>query len=69
MKAIERRLLRLEVALRSRTKSPGRDTLARMEAGGHRLGFLPPTPERLRALRGMSVVQILQTGRLRVYKA
>jgi hypothetical protein len=41
----------------------------RLKAARLRLGLLPPTPERLMAIRGMSIVQILQTGRKRVHEA
>ena len=69
MKKLETRLRQLEEALRSRSARPQAQIMGRIAAGRRRLGLPPASPERLLALRGMSVVDILNAGRERVHAA
>jgi hypothetical protein len=66
MRAIDRRLRRLERHFGPEFESSEMCALqVRLEAARLRCGLLPPTPERLTKLKGMSVVQILNEGRER----
>ncbi len=71
MKAIARRLQRLE----RRVEPPAvesqhtRQLRARLEAGRLRCGLPPISPERLVELRGMSLIEILHSGRERAAMA
>ena len=69
MKEVETRLRRLEEALRSRSKGPQAQLTGRIAAGRRRLGLPPASSGRLLALRGMSLVEILNAGRERVHAA
>ena len=66
MKAIARRLRRLEARLRPPVESwEMRRLLERLETARRRCGLLPPSPERLAELRNRSVAEILVAGRQR----
>ncbi len=79
MRSFAQRLRRLEEALGPKPETEHvRRLLGRIEAGRKRVAQLnrpgfpppePPTPERLAWLKGKSVVEILDSGRQRVYEA
>ena len=64
MRAIARRLRRLEERLGPPPETwETRHLQARLEAARRRCGLPPRSPERLAALRGMSIVDILKSHR------
>jgi hypothetical protein len=66
MGASSKRLQRLEKRLGTAVESEAtRQLRMRLENARLRCGLLPPSPERLAELRGMTVVQILHSGRQR----
>jgi len=68
VRLLEKRLHRLELAIRSRAICPSL-ILARINAGRHRLGLPPLPPAHASTLRGKSIIEILQAGRMRVHAA
>jgi len=70
MRAIARRLHRLEQRLGPPVESwETREVLARLNAARLRRGLPPPSAERTRELRGMSITQILNSSRQRAAEA
>ena len=70
MRAIARRLRRLEERLGPPPETwETRHLQARLEAARRRCGLPAPSPERLAALRGMSIVDILKSHRQRAAAA
>ena len=65
MRAIARRLHRLEERFRPVESEKTRELRERLEAARLRAGLPPISPERLAELRGMGIVAILHSGRLR----
>ena len=64
MRAIARRLQRLEKRFGTAVESQHRRRLrARLDAAHLRCGFQPISPERLAKLRGMNLIEILNSGR------
>jgi hypothetical protein len=63
---LRRRIRKLEKRLGPGAESEkSRYMRMRLENARRRCGLLPPTPERLAELRGMTVTQILHLGRER----
>jgi hypothetical protein len=65
MKDLERRLQRLErrFGITVEESESDRCLRARLEAAYRRIGYLPPSPEHLARLRGMSLIEILLAAR------
>ena len=69
MKAIVRRLHRLEERYQPAIESPEMRSLrARLGAARLRCGLPPISPESRAELKGMSIVAILHSGRMRISK-
>ncbi len=70
MRALARRLQRLEKRFGTAVESQHTPRLrVRLHAAHLRCGFQPISPERLAKLRGMSIIEILHSGRDRVAMA